>query len=133
LPYRLKLPFDWPPCPEGVEAGWCADKDEQQDAYECPDEKPGDECYVDWAADEDKDKDKDKDKNKDRICDGSDVCGGDISEGGKGAIPMGGNDDSDEVSDGLEKKDEIGGSNEEEEEPELEEEEEEEEQEDDSD
>jgi hypothetical protein len=120
-----------PPCPEGIEAGWCADKDEQQDAYECPDEKPGDECYVDWTADEDKDKDKDKDSES--VCDGSDVCDGDLSDGADGAIPMEGNDDSDEVSDGLEKKDEIGGSNEEEgepepeaEEPELEEEEEEE-------
>ena len=35
-----------PPCPEGVEAGWCADEDERQDTDDCPDEKPGDECYV---------------------------------------------------------------------------------------
>ena len=34
-----------PPCPEGVEAGWCADEDERQDTDDCPDEKPGDECY----------------------------------------------------------------------------------------
>jgi hypothetical protein len=43
-----------PPCPEGIEAGWCADEDEQQDVDDCLTPE-GEERYPGCSGDNDND------------------------------------------------------------------------------
>jgi hypothetical protein len=65
-----------PPCPEGVEAGWCADEDERQD-FDCGDEgMENDPRCIDRNPPVDG-----------YVCDGSDEC----SKGGIGPGGPGGN------------------------------------------